>query len=122
MSIDNTKNTVVGMPSAVKSSAKSRAQALRREAYKRSKERKKAYLASPEVQARIMKQRDLQKSSRQEYTARARLEKSTRRKLEAQDVKDANQEFQKAKVSARDEELQALVRPALTLLKGGLGS
>ena len=41
MSIDNTKNTVVGMPSAVKSSAKSRAQALRREAYKRSKERKK---------------------------------------------------------------------------------
>ncbi|MCX6125012.1 MAG: hypothetical protein NTV34_09745 [Proteobacteria bacterium] len=120
MSIDSNENTAIVSSCDDKTAAKCRAQALRKEAYQRAKERKKAYLASPEVRARIMKQRSIKKNARQEYTAKARLEKSNRRKIESQDVKNAKQELRSAKVSARDEELHGLVRPGLTLLKGGL--
>jgi hypothetical protein len=94
---------------------KEAAKKFRKEAYQKAKERQQKYLNSPEVKEKIAKRKMEMKLRRKENSHRAADE----RKIEKRNFLEAKTQEKMKLTAQKDEELQKLIKPALTLIQGG---
>lgn len=100
-------------------SQKERARTMRQAAYQKAKEQKKKYLASPEVQKKLADRKAMLKEQRKAMSAKQKQSRSQKYQEEKTALSSAVKESKLKRQDERDEELKKMLKPALTLIKGG---
>ena len=97
-----------------------RARLARKEQYKKAKEKQKAYLASPEVQKRLSEKKEALRKIRKEKSDQLRDSRRSANAAAKKSLSEDSKQSRERKQAERDAELKQLVRPALTLIQGGV--
>ncbi len=116
---DNLDPSEIAQQPSKKLTMAERARLARRAQYDAAKERKKKYLSSPEIQAKLIERKEQQKAYRKEKSTQLKTKSKADHKLAKQELAKAIKDSKQQKQELRDQELKTMLKPALTLLKGG---